>query len=152
MVLVLQVEGDGEGEGRKGRPKKEEEQEELLSLLALPGRVDGVIMDALDLASRPCKERISGLTRNLPLGQSWIHLIKKAFEARETEIPATLRRPNLLTSSYSDATRPSSHVQFAHAHARARGHSSPPLSSLLNHHSLLKAARESSALNFPWRR
>ena len=60
MVLVLQVEGDGEGEGRKGRPKKEEEQEELLSLLVLPGRVDGVIMDALDLASRPCKDRISG--------------------------------------------------------------------------------------------
>ena len=59
MVLVLQVEGDGEGEGRKGRPKKEEE-EVLLSLLVLPGSVDGVIMDALDLASRPCKDRISG--------------------------------------------------------------------------------------------
>ena len=58
VVLVLQVEGDGEGEGRKGRPAAAKgREEEWLSLLALPGRVEGV-MATLALASRPCKDGI----------------------------------------------------------------------------------------------
>ena len=58
VVLVLQVEGDGEGEGRKGRPAAVKGEKEWLSLLALPGRVEGVITGTPALASRPCKEGI----------------------------------------------------------------------------------------------
>ena len=58
VVLVLQVEGDGEGEGRKGRPAAKGREEEWLSLLAWPGRVEGVITGTPALASRPCKDGI----------------------------------------------------------------------------------------------